>query len=309
MIKKSYLYLLTTFIIIFINSAFLECYAYNIPTIGYKGDTKKAEVIINSNVVITLKTSVAKKNPLQRAKQIAKELYEALIKGELRADRVSVALSKGEYIGRINKRTIFTADKESAKLEKTSRPMLALKWAANIRSALGGTPYNGVVNRSKNANTSYFSNNFVGLASWYGKKFNGRQTSSGEKYDIRNLTAAHRFLPFGTMILVTNIDNGKNVVVRVTDRGPFKDSVALKKKTAKNKMVKSNIKGTKDKKKTTKITKTAKLNKPNNKSYKITLNKTKIKQKKRIIDLSPAAFNQIGNLRSGLLRIRLDVLN
>ena len=62
---------------------------------------------------------------------------------------------------------------------------------------------------------------FEGYASWYGGEFHGKQTSSGELYDKEAFTAAHRSLPFGTMLLVTNIDNGASVVVRVTDRGPF----------------------------------------------------------------------------------------
>ena len=61
----------------------------------------------------------------------------------------------------------------------------------------------------------------VGNASWYGKKFHGRVTASGERYDMHELTAAHPKLPFGTRVRVTNLDNGQVVVVRINDRGPF----------------------------------------------------------------------------------------
>jgi rare lipoprotein A len=60
----------------------------------------------------------------------------------------------------------------------------------------------------------------VGFASYYGREFAGRRTASGERYDPHRLTAAHRSLPFGTRLLVTNLDNGRSVVVRVNDRGP-----------------------------------------------------------------------------------------
>ena len=60
-----------------------------------------------------------------------------------------------------------------------------------------------------------------GIASWYGGKFHGRTTASGERYDMNKLTAAHRKLPFGSRVRVTNLDNGRQVVVRITDRGPF----------------------------------------------------------------------------------------
>ncbi len=61
----------------------------------------------------------------------------------------------------------------------------------------------------------------VGVASYYGKQFQGRTTASGEKYNMNALTAAHRTLPFGTQVKVTNLANERSVVVRVNDRGPF----------------------------------------------------------------------------------------
>ena len=60
-----------------------------------------------------------------------------------------------------------------------------------------------------------------GFASWYGGKFHGRLTSSGEVFDTNTMTAAHRTLPFGTMVKVTNLDNGKSAIVKINDRGPF----------------------------------------------------------------------------------------
>jgi hypothetical protein len=63
---------------------------------------------------------------------------------------------------------------------------------------------------------------FEGLASWYGPGFAGRRTASGEVFDPAQLTAAHRTLPFGTRVRVTNVANGRSVEVRITDRGPFK---------------------------------------------------------------------------------------
>lgn len=60
-----------------------------------------------------------------------------------------------------------------------------------------------------------------GEASWYGAPFHGRQSSNGEIYDMNKLTAAHRTLPFETMVRVTNQKNGKSAMVRITDRGPF----------------------------------------------------------------------------------------
>ena len=61
-----------------------------------------------------------------------------------------------------------------------------------------------------------------GVASWYGPGFDGRMTASGERYDMHALTAAHRTLPFGTLLEVRNLDNGLTTQVRINDRGPFK---------------------------------------------------------------------------------------
>lgn len=61
----------------------------------------------------------------------------------------------------------------------------------------------------------------VGMASYYGKKFHGRKTANGERFDMNKLTAAHRTYPFGTVLKVTNLRNNKQVTVRVNDRGPY----------------------------------------------------------------------------------------
>ena len=61
----------------------------------------------------------------------------------------------------------------------------------------------------------------TGIASWYGPGFHGKKTSNGERYDQNAMTAAHKLLPFGTRLRVTNLDNGRVVTVRINDRGPF----------------------------------------------------------------------------------------
>ena len=67
------------------------------------------------------------------------------------------------------------------------------------------------------------SHQLSGIASYYADEFHGRLTSSGERYDMHELTAAHRTLPFGTRVLVRNLSNGLAISVRINDRGPFKD--------------------------------------------------------------------------------------
>lgn len=75
-----------------------------------------------------------------------------------------------------------------------------------------------------------------GKASWYGDRFKGKRTASGERFDPTDYTAAHPSLPFNTYLKVTNIKNNKSVIVRVNDRGPFKKGriVDLSRKSAKH---------------------------------------------------------------------------
>lgn len=75
-----------------------------------------------------------------------------------------------------------------------------------------------------NGETSYTKDKYyqTGAASWYGREFDGKKTASGERFDMNELTAAHKTLPFGTIVSVKNFETGKTVRVRINDRGPFR---------------------------------------------------------------------------------------
>jgi len=89
------------------------------------------------------------------------------------------------------------------------------------RSAYGNhSPYD-VLGRTYRVRDSAVGYRERGIASWYGTKFHGRATSSGEPYDLYQMTAAHRTLPLPTWVEVTRVDTGQTIIVRVNDRGPF----------------------------------------------------------------------------------------
>ncbi len=88
------------------------------------------------------------------------------------------------------------------------------------RSKSGNKPYK-VMGRTWRPLSSAEGYRERGVASWYGRKFHGRRTSSGEPYDMFAMTAAHPVLPLPTFVRVTSLDNGRSVVVKVNDRGPF----------------------------------------------------------------------------------------
>jgi rare lipoprotein A len=89
------------------------------------------------------------------------------------------------------------------------------------RSKYGNPAHYEVFGKRYYTLTSSHGYSEKGIASWYGTKFHGRRTSSGEKYDMYAMTAAHKTLPLPTYVQVTNLENGRKIVVKVNDRGPF----------------------------------------------------------------------------------------
>lgn len=102
----------------------------------------------------------------------------------------------------------FACDAPSAKSYSNTKSYKASKRAA--RKA-----------RNRAVSGSYSGGGSSGMASWYGGRFHGRKTANGERYNMNAMTAAHKTLPFGTRVLVTNTRNGRSVQVRINDRGPF----------------------------------------------------------------------------------------
>lgn len=92
---------------------------------------------------------------------------------------------------------------------------------AEPRSASGNSPVYEVFGKTYRVLDAANGFRERGGASWYGKKFHGHKTASGERYDMYQMTAAHKSLPLPSYVRVTRLDNGKSVVVRVNDRGPF----------------------------------------------------------------------------------------
>ena len=80
------------------------------------------------------------------------------------------------------------------------------------------SPRNTVVVKEKQGKKHWYQ---IGKASWYGPHFQGKETASGEAFNMNDLTAAHRSLPLGSLVRVTNLSNGNQVTVRINDRGPF----------------------------------------------------------------------------------------
>ncbi len=111
---------------------------------------------------------------------------------------------------------------------------IAVQWVNNLRTALNAPPLDWGEVHLAATGLQPTSKTFSGTASWYGPGFHGRKTANGERYDQNSLTAAHKTLPFNTYLKVTNRLNGKSIVVRINDRGPYvgKRSLDLSKAAA-----------------------------------------------------------------------------
>ena len=90
----------------------------------------------------------------------------------------------------------------------------------NNNPSVTANPIEEVTSVSQNVNVKYYNLGMM-IASWYGPRFHGRLTANGEIYDQMGYTAAHKSLPFGTLVKITNPKINKSVVVRINDRGPY----------------------------------------------------------------------------------------
>lgn len=116
---------------------------------------------------------------------------------------------------------LHTPASEAAQMSDTQRPsgsnaatpVSAPPAASTLAPTLAPTPAAATLGPTREHQRGY--------ASWYGPGFHGKLTASGQRYDMHAMTAAHRTLPFGTMVLVKSLATGREVLVRITDRGPF----------------------------------------------------------------------------------------
>jgi rare lipoprotein A len=178
------------------------------------------DVVLNGHVVLRMRCSNGGFSPEERAGYVADRLNEALL--EASAEDIKPAVVRGSFAVVIGQKHVVTIDAENAKANNSPCYELALKWANNMRLALGGSPLSSCDSGhlvSLEAVHPYGVS--VARASWYGGRWNGRLTANGEIYDEMSLTAAHRTLPFGSIVRVTNLLSGEQVVVRINNRGPY----------------------------------------------------------------------------------------
>ncbi len=160
-------------------------------------------------------------DPALRAAQVAQTINQ-LPWSNQQAQQIVVRRGlRNQYLVSVQGKTLVTLDRQTILAGGNGHDSAteALQVANRLRRLLGDAPPLTAFGTSKIKPS--LGRPLEGIASWYGPGFSGEPSASGAVFNPEALTAAHRTLPFGTKVLVTNLDNGRSVVVRINDRGPY----------------------------------------------------------------------------------------
>lgn len=178
-------------------------------------DMPDASVLINHQEVIHFRTRLGNDTPYERATKTAKRLHDNLSKHPDQT-HIYAHIANNEAHIKLGKTILATIDEETATSAGNTIESLAITWTNLLQNALG-------IQQMALPDEVLPAGKFKqsGMASWYGAKFHGRRTANGSIYNMYEYTAAHKRLPFGSLVQVTNLKNNKTVIVKITDRGPF----------------------------------------------------------------------------------------
>ena len=208
-------------------------YVRNIPVATFLGPKEAKDAVAEKTKVATVKPEEEQEatdpqDPVWRATRVA-AIVNQLDRDGIDADKIQVIWDKERksYVIKTDAAHVLEMSKLTI-LPKTTKDIGddALKITNLLRRQIGeAKPLTTIPGRPKppapNIATAPVRYQVSGEASWYGPGFNGNYTANGEIYNQSALTAAHKTLPFGTRVRVTNLYNGRSVVVRINDRGPF----------------------------------------------------------------------------------------
>lgn len=193
-----------------------------------------ASVTINGEEIISYRGEIDGDSAEDRAEKLAENIEE-ILDDEKDAIEQFLPAREGNYAAiKFNGKTILKFAPPTSASDSDEAGKIAVKSSMQVinalRCAVGIAKMSDAINNYAEAAASgrlanmSGDDSFSGRASWYGPNFHGRRTSNGERFDQEAMTAAHRTLPFGTKLLVTNRSTGKSCVVKVNDRGPYKDN-------------------------------------------------------------------------------------
>lgn len=211
--------------------------AANLPSMAVRAteETGDASVYINEQEVVKIRSAAGGLSPRQRAELLTARLSQFLAQGGNIRD-IKPGEEKGAILVRAGQASLVTIDAQTAQKSGVDAKILAFLWTNHLRKALGAPALvrdNALIasrglspamgrGALPTFNPSALTGRMMkGFASWYGPGFHGRRAASGERFDMNAHTAAHKTLPFNTVVKVTNAWNGKSTLVRITDRGPY----------------------------------------------------------------------------------------
>ncbi|MEO0457206.1 MAG: septal ring lytic transglycosylase RlpA family protein [Cyanobacteria bacterium P01_A01_bin.114] len=169
-----------------------------------------------------------------QAEQLAQQLRQLVHRTDIDPTLIQPDMGAEQPVIKLGDEVLLTIEDQMAEVFGFSTPWMAVAWANNLRAALGAPPLDAGSVQMALHGYEPSGKRLKGTASWYGPYFHGRLTATGETFNQHDLTVAHKTLPFGTRLKVRNRQNGRTVVVRVNDRGPYigKRSLDLSKAAA-----------------------------------------------------------------------------
>lgn len=192
-----------------------------------RDDIGTASLVVNTIEIMNIRSAAGGFTPAQRAEIAQQRLSRYFQQGKSARDIVP-GLEKNQVVIRLDQDILVTVDNATAQKSGMTTRELAYQWTNRIRNATGVERLNRDPNLVASRGFSPLLDQLratgeivKGFASWYGPGFHGRRCANGERFNMHGLTAAHRTLPLGSMVKVTNAWTGKSAVVRINDRGPF----------------------------------------------------------------------------------------
>lgn len=197
--------------------------------------TGHASIFINNQEVMKFRSGLDSLDAYDRAHIVAQRLFQYLSQMPKKIS-IQPEFRDGESLIKAGDLVLTRIDTVTADAAQNSPRVLATVWSNQIRESLGLDPlaaplpdlsnFRGEMSKKYHLPLSAdfydeTSNTQSGMASWYGPGFHGRRAADGSRYDMNRMTAAHKHLPFGTVVKVTNQRNGKSCLVQITDRGPY----------------------------------------------------------------------------------------
>jgi hypothetical protein len=160
-------------------------------------------------------------NSLVKATQFAQQLQQLIKADRLDPEAIVPRFTGPRPVLQLAPDVVWEIDATMLQSPTMSLQSAAITLANNLRQALGSSPLAADALQLALQGLQASGVRLKGVASWYGPYFHGRLTATGETFDQHDLTAAHRTLPFGTLLQVRNLQNNRTVIVRINDRGPY----------------------------------------------------------------------------------------